>query len=1163
MSKNRGKSPKVVDNRVLKIIRSSKNNQAVMTRRVITEIPEEEILKYSKLVSKHIQIKSILLSGPRAYSSFYKIRRIGVSLSRCIRWSEAIILNNIDQINEFIEIEKSITNDIHKQDYNSALESINGFESCYGNSLSLLQLKLHCMLKLKGKDYAEEYLSSEKELVSVPLCGFFMNYQIQRIDEEATYRERTSELNIKFNEAFGKDEELLSIIKYKILPLEFCLEINLNHILSYELDSSVVDLYKAYCFSASMAVNNTYDIKKEFLKSTMFICRKVNDKSLKSISFSLGDLDLVDSIFDEDSIKYIDSYTKGDYLDVCNQYPSNVKLLESFNAFDIYVKSIARVDEKSKPNLNLIFSDNIVLANLNMITQKKTDYHIANLSYQLSSLTWYFNQHIFSCINSLSLNESNLNKFKLMYFSRSDIFSAFKCSNLTEPDARAIIEALEKYDDSSISLQLYKSISSDDGGVTKIERLNISKDRKLKYIALYLYKNNSFELAVPYFELMYLSEDRITNVESIYGLIHCLLKTGRVLEAAKLVAKSIITDGLDNVTLPFYDLCSSLKKEIRSLNSIYIPVCLHLYYKYYGEEYFSALKFGFEKYMVENNISKLESIFEVENETDISVISYFLMHVFVPNVMKGPILFSESKAIESKRIEVCQFILENKLGNKGKILEEIKDRSKTLVLNDVRSHVGTNKIYVDTEYVKDKLYDKCKVVYFKYMEQVRLCLPENEDEVGLLQLSQNLQEKFQNDEGLSGRHYYRLIRGVHIQDRILSDKSKLFSLLMRTIRDEFTSGVKGINGYLTTRIKHGVLEDHYLKALLDDIDNEDKDEGLLTLSTSAEYKYNYSQQISLEDTSVAFKIDPIINKFSSEFDKVINIVLNEWLNIKLHDLEFNLIKEVDKESIFNYCISNVTVMELQRLISPETSYDEIWDLIFNWLWVNTDQILIEIKEKFAGELQFKFKELFTSFQMEVDKVNGKHVHKYNDLVSSITKSKIKIERNVNESIGWFTRNTVLIENEVDLEVILEIVMTSLSIKAKVSITDAIKIEGNQVRYYIDILYILFSNALEYSNLKRNAVELNFYGKLERGILTFKLNNNCHQIDNIILENKKLEKYKDIYKSEKTLDKLTGVGDTGYYKLQKIIVADLSKKYKCKLEYISFDCFSTIVEIMDE
>lgn len=105
--------------------------------------------------------------------------------------------------------------------------------------------------------------------------------------------------------------------------------------------------------------------------------------------------------------------------------------------------------------------------------------------------------------------------------------------------------------------------------------------------------------------------------------------------------------------------------------------------------------------------------------------------------------------------------------------------------------------------------------------------------------------------------------------------------------------------------------------------------------------------------------------------------------------------------------------------------------------------------------------------------------------------------------------------------------------------------------------------MEHSNLPREKVSLKSIIKKSENSLIIELENNCTHVENIALENKKLEKYNDIYTSEKTLDRLVNVGETGYYKIQKTIKEDLNSKYDCKLHYISNERFSSFLEIINE
>ena len=79
-------------------------------------------------------------------------------------------------------------------------------------------------------------------------------------------------------------------------------------------------------------------------------------------------------------------------------------------------------------------------------------------------------------------------------------------------------------------------------------------------------------------------------------------------------------------------------------------------------------------------------------------------------------------------------------------------------------------------------------------------------------------------------------------------------------------------------------------------------------------------------------------------------------------------------------------------------------------------------------------------------------------------------------------------------------------------------------------------------------------------INLSVKNSCSYNYNFERDNLRLKEYENIYESEKTLDKLINQGNTGYFKIQKIIIEDLNKNYKCSMKYIGPCEFRSELEI---
>jgi hypothetical protein len=233
-----------------------------------------------------------------------------------------------------------------------------------------------------------------------------------------------------------------------------------------------------------------------------------------------------------------------------------------------------------------------------------------------------------------------------------------------------------------------------------LRELDISEDRKNKYLALHYLGLKEFKLSHQCYKKLHKSNDEISKNEAVSGLIVSAALAGDFEEAAKMLCNSFINDNLTHNNLPIETLCEQLHIQTGYSASIYIPICFAIYTKIYGATYLMDLSVSFEFFLIKNGEIDFESLLDKTKYPNETLTSFFLENIYTPNVMKNTLLFNGKVDRENKRIPICQYLIENNLGDKDKLLEEVKGISKSLVLTNVTSHVENTKIHVDIDYVK-------------------------------------------------------------------------------------------------------------------------------------------------------------------------------------------------------------------------------------------------------------------------------------------------------------------------------------------------------------------------------------------------------------------------------------------------------------------------------
>jgi hypothetical protein len=1142
------------------ILRSSKNLPRVIYHNTLHRLLPKEISSLYKQIANHPVFTRFYLPKQSTLDSFYR-HVLTIPLDNTLAWVESIFINSIEPLNDFIELEIMVSTHILKEEYPEAINCLDMIQEMCGISIWGLQTKAFIISVTDSEESAIEFLSSYVGKESINLTNYIINSLIARFQDDKLYFSKYKELNQKFDEAFGEGENFTSFIKYKILPQDYVFGIDSSSILKYESDTSLIDLYKAYLFCLSNEIYKQSSDKPNWLESSKKLCSKIKDPFLNTLSFSLGNIELSDSLVCKEKVQFIDSYTKGEYIKVENIFNESDSLVQSFNAFEIAIKSTTRT---KLDKINFISSSRINKLKsilLNDAFSKENTLLLFNESFRLSSLNWFLNQHIFLKINTQNNSIKERKSIQELYLSRSDIFSSFKCKYLNKEDESYVLNRLDILMPDSKTTDLYKLYSNrDQDNTIKLNKLDIESNRKNKYIAIHLSNLNRSDLAIEYYEKMFSSEDPITRIESIQGLITALIHTGKIQEAAKRLCECFINNSVNTHNFPIELICKTLEGKINKNISIYTPICFDIYNEIYDDKYLTAQKIGFELFVEKNKAVNFITLLEINDYPNQKIVEYFLEKIYIPNIMKGPLIFTNSDLIENTRISICQYLIENQIGNKVNLQQESKSRSKALVLKRAKIHVENTKIYVDIDYVKGKINSESRELFDTYINVLDKDFSSHQDEITLSNLLLKLEKKIKEDSEkdqdiapkLSDFHPLILMRAIHPTELSLNEKNKIFMTLLKKVRDEFIHGIKGFSGYLSTRIKHGTLETHFRKALLDD--------KLLQNSKSEELEFQWSDKLEGLSLIEKGKVDELLITFSASFDEIINKVIDTWLQVKQIDLDLSGLIETKKGALFNYSISNVLTYGLQQKIEKRSTYEDFWENVINWLWLVTDQGLIDVQRKFKDSLIPEFKDIFNTLQKGLTKLEQKHKIQATDLHSAIASSRQNLTNSVKTSSRWFNRNTIKKQENYDFDIVLEIVQMSLSTKNNNNVFDNFTIPGNHLSYYVDIMYMLFSNAAKHSHLMKDDLYLDCRVNKSEGFFEIIVINSCQTVNDFEDNNVQLKKYNNIYETEGSLAKLKDQGDTGFYKIQKIIKEDIACDYICDIRYLSNTSFQVRLEI---
>ena len=544
----------------------------------------------------------------------------------------------------------------------------------------------------------------------------------------------------------------------------------------------------------------------------------------------------------------------------------------------------------------------------------------------------------------------------------------------------------------------------------------------------------------------------------------------------------------------------------------------------------SKLKYIFEDYLEENMIdypSKMKLETNDENK-----VRFMLESICTRELLSELTMILESEEqVTNERLSILSKLNESNVGEfDNKYAKEISELSQEVLLKKLVRSVNRSKLTVDSE----KIYQK------------------NKDELG----------KFFNDF-IDTKE--ALLLGYFTNDQLNENKQLLFIGLkeynpkMRALERLFTKVVikflfddDGLDSYLSTRVRHGTLQGQIRRAF--------SNSNLITekiSDTSNIYAPNeYIKKIVEPNYD---KISSILNDFSESVDNEITRIKQELLQIKYGERGidsgiFNLSESFD--DIENEVYDKVKVLNDQK---------QIYDKIVEYIWKKIDKKVLMLQNMIKTDITKIFIDKLTNLEHRLDK-SGLEL---SIIRNNIASCKTDIQNSLEEIAGWFERSQISDDTVVHSEDLISVSKNIISkinsdfekITFNLELNKDYKISSRELPFYIDILLILFNNAMKHSGVKSDDLIINASIIENKDGSTIKFSNNyLSEKEDLIRESiETLRQNLDKISSSDNIPRLTKEGGSGYHKLFKIIKINFIKDPFFEFS-ISKDKFEVIIRM---
>lgn len=1047
-----------------------------------------------------------------------------------IAWIMESIKKNSTYIDSFIKLKSDFENAILLCNYAKASIILNKINS----EISISNWGIEKAFILEEEKYGTEKnwlkLDEISKQVTDALSLFMAEQASKKSEEKLSYARFKNNFE---NVIDGVGNPLKEYLCFRLLYPGYTGFKNFSFIINVESASSIIDRYLILI-----------DIMSEITisQNKPFVCKVINellllvpnDFRLKQLSFfNSDDLHLFE--YENKFIELLDSYTTGDFTSclenaalIINKFPNCIE------PYLVYIKSLIELESNFQ---SLKISKNIdnILWNLFNVYSKNKDYEtsLSNLfKISLKYFSFDLGKQLFSIVSRFGNLLDKENNHVLLYTINSESFNPliFADSLLFNDDLKdRIFKKMDLIPDSE-SFNLNKLIAL--GKAEEIEKnTTFSTSRKPVYIAKAINNSKKYRELINFIEKLdcYKSLSIHSQWELIELLFSAYLQENELQKALTLYVNNYFNNKNLVVNLDVDNLLDKLKSKDFSTDIIDIPILYSLANTDIYEQYVK-----YDDFIESIKISRPSELLS-ENEIPDEKLIYFLKEICTIDILHHSLNFEGTDDIENERIKILKYLLVIDPVLETEYIEAITEISQRSKIRKAIREVNKGRITINSQLLRNSVENEIKDNFFRFKELAEFSTEHNIKSI-------DPTNKLLNN-------YFNSMQEKSLRDKFVNINDPAFitfKSMMIEIRDKFIlSKDYGLDGYLSTRIRHGTLINH--------IRSNFESFNLINQKNNENYIENeyWKKRIPSNLLEKHDHIQESLKTFSKEVDDLTEFLIKELIQIKTE-------KHSQKNNaLFDYSLNdNIIAYLYSQTKDSLNSHTAFLNFVFEYLETNTEIQLRRIQELIKNEITEQYTTLIEKLNSSVREIIGDS--SFVDLTSSIVKCQTNIQNEFLNISEWFSIANPSSDLALDIETIvqtaIEITNTiypNESIVAKIEVDNTIPFASGTTNM-IYIIRILIDNIIKHSG--KTSSERNIIIKsdfIDETTLGLSISNDfapelLSKIDST------LNDVKNKWNEKTDFTKSNIEGGSGFDKIRRILSVDMSMT-NYKFDYQISDC----------
>jgi len=1070
----------------------------------------------SEVVS-HPYVRSTIFANPFP-NTFNELRRQAVipsagSIQGELAWNLLPIIKEIDPINEILQLRNKFERHILLSEFDHAGDILSEIEKNHGKSLWAVENRL-VLEELKSGTEANwttlSYFASE---ITDGLVLYLAENFSKRIEQKITYSRYRDIVLSQIND-LAVDNAFRQYLLYKMNFIQPNAYRNLDFFLAFESTSSLFD---RYLLLRTVLVEISTLENEKLVRKIVQKLRNIQDPLLDSTLNRLHSFSFTISTFTEKALDLFDIYTSGGYDRCLSLIPSVLsEAPQIIELYDLYAKSNIELglDFKSpsvSPLVDTIISHLYRIYKRDSSTSVATE-HLLKIIIVHYSADWA--KQLYALVHSLTsteIDETSRNQYYLL-FSAVNNPKSLRDFETSLPNSN-LAQLSEVYPD-RLSLRVLNAIHAGNSEFFIIDN-GISNLKKNAYKIKAFYNGKRYQDAIETAtELLKKQPTQYVYEETLFIIFQSYLRLNKIKEALLLFVDHFISNPFIVKRLDAIHLLDELNRSVQKIsNLIEYPIFVanqnqndyDVYVAY--DTFLSTL--GIEK---PSQIHSLPSYFSDQK------LILFYREVCKFEVLKYSFYFENKEELERERLTLLDELLKLDKKNESIYISEITSLTQNAAIKKTINEVNKAKITINIEQLRLAEAENIKDGFSRYVELASFS--RNRAIHGIDVSGKQLSQYFKN---MSNELKNKV---VYTNDPAFIS----FKVMLIEIRDKFLfSKEYGLDGYLSTRIRHGTFQ-NYIRSVFEVeilISQKNKDGDYLDI----EY---WAEKLPAKLADRKDDLQSAIHDFSKKIDEYTEYILKELLQVKTEK------NERKASALFDYSLSSydfgVFFHEMRDKIRDHKMFVSV---VFEFLLAKTEKILENIKYVLSHEILQGYTAIINSFQDTINSIVGKS---FTDMTTAIKRCNTHLQKEIESINEWFNISPRT-DTTVDLPTILG---TAIQITNRIypysKINPKILLPDLPIYGSINLVYvarILLDNIIQHSGVHASDLQIKISAEYQNDLALIKFYNNLSTT--IDLENLRIKL--DAVKSEWThkepeLDKTDIEGGSGFNKIRRILYYDM-------------------------